>query len=83
MLSDEELEECKRLLIKQKGLLVNRWNDEDTLERLLRARVVWASPEWSGIYRRIPAPTARRTQPGTAPLAVLLLILRGVALTRP
>ena len=53
MLSDEELEECKRLLIKQKPLLVNRWNDEDTLERLLRAQVVWASPEWSGIYRRI------------------------------
>ena len=53
VLSDEELEECKRLLIKQKGLLVNRWNDEDTLESLLRAQVVWASPEWSGIYRRI------------------------------
>ena len=53
VLTDAELEECKRLLIKQKGLLVNRWNDEDTLERLLRAQVVWASPEWSGIYRRI------------------------------
>jgi spermidine/putrescine-binding protein len=53
VLTDEELQECKRLLIKQKGLLVNRWNDEDTLERLLRAQVVWASPEWSGIYRRI------------------------------
>ncbi len=53
VLSDEELQDCKRLLIKQKGLLVNRWNDEDTLERLLRAQVVWASPEWSGIYRRI------------------------------
>ena len=53
VLSDDELEECKRLLIHQKGLLVNRWNDEDTLERLLRAQVVWASPEWSGIYRRI------------------------------
>ncbi len=53
VLSDVELEECKKLLIKQKGLLVTRWNDEDTLERLLRAQVVWASPEWSGIYRRI------------------------------
>jgi len=53
VLTDAELEECKKLLIKQKGLLVNRWNDEDTLERLLRAEVVWASPEWSGIYRRI------------------------------
>ena len=53
VLSDQELEEAKKLLIKQKGLLVTRWNDEDTLERLLRAQVVWASPEWSGIYRRI------------------------------
>jgi spermidine/putrescine-binding protein len=53
VLTDAELEECKKLLIKQKGLLVNRWNDEDTLERLLRAEVVWASPEWSGIFRRI------------------------------
>lgn len=53
VLTDEELEEAKKLLIKQKGLLVTRWNDEDTLERLLRAQAVWASPEWSGIYRRI------------------------------
>ncbi len=53
VLTDAELEECKKLLIQQKGLLVTRWNDEDTLERLLRAQVVWASPEWSGIYRRI------------------------------
>lgn len=53
VLTDEELEACKKLLIKQKDLLVTRWNDEDTLERLLRAQVVWASPEWSGIYRRI------------------------------
>ncbi|MEP9374386.1 PotD/PotF family extracellular solute-binding protein [Mesorhizobium sp. KR1-2] len=53
VLTDEELEEAKKLLIKQKKLLVTRWNDEDTLERLLRAQSVWASPEWSGIYRRI------------------------------
>jgi spermidine/putrescine transport system substrate-binding protein len=53
VLTDEELARCKELLIRQKGLLVTRWNDEDTLERLLRAQVVWASPEWSGIYRRI------------------------------
>ena len=53
VLTDAELERCKELLIRQKGLLVTRWNDEDTLERLLRAGVVWASPEWSGIYRRI------------------------------
>jgi spermidine/putrescine transport system substrate-binding protein len=53
VLTDEGLARCKELLIKQKGLLVTRWKDEDTLERLLRAGVVWASPEWSGIYRRI------------------------------
>ena len=53
VLTDAELAECKKLLIKQKVLLVTRWNDEDTLERLLRAQVVWASPEWSGIFRRI------------------------------
>lgn len=53
VLTDAELEEAKKLLIKQKGLLLTRWNDEDTLERLLRAQAVWASPEWSGIFRRI------------------------------
>jgi spermidine/putrescine-binding protein len=53
VLTDAELEEAKALLIKQKALLLTRWNDEDTLERLLRAEAVWASPEWSGIYRRI------------------------------
>ncbi|MEE9300867.1 MAG: PotD/PotF family extracellular solute-binding protein [Alphaproteobacteria bacterium] len=51
--TDEELEESKRLLIEQKKLLVTRWKDEDTLENLLRSEVVWVSPEWSGIYRRI------------------------------
>lgn len=53
VLTDEELEESKKLLILQKPLLVTRWNDEDTLERLFRAQVVWASPEWSGICKRI------------------------------
>lgn len=53
VLYDNELEECKRLLIKQKPLLVTRWNDEDTLERLFRAEIVWASPEWSGVSKRI------------------------------
>lgn len=53
ILTDEELAEVKKLLIEQKKLLVTRWKDEDTLERLLRAQVVWVSPEWSGIYRRI------------------------------
>ena len=53
VLTDAELAEAKRLLIKQKRLLVTRWKDEDTLERLFRSQVVWVSPEWSGIYRRI------------------------------
>ena len=53
VLTDAELDEAKKLLIKQKKLLVTRWKDEDTLERLFRAQVVWVSPEWSGIYRRI------------------------------
>ena len=53
VLTDAELQRAKELLIKQKKLLVTRWNDEDTLERLLRAQIVWATPEWSGIYRRI------------------------------
>jgi spermidine/putrescine transport system substrate-binding protein len=53
VLTDEELERVKELLIQQKGLLLTRWNDEDTLEQLLRSEQVWASPEWSGIYRRI------------------------------
>lgn len=53
VLTDEELEAVKELLIRQKRLLVTRWNDEDTLERLLRSETVWVSPEWSGIYRRI------------------------------
>jgi spermidine/putrescine-binding protein len=53
VLTDAELREVKKLLIKQKKLLLTRWNDEDTLERLLRSQIVYASPEWSGIYRRI------------------------------
>jgi len=53
VLTDAELQRAKELLIKQKKLLLTRWNDEDTLERLLRSQIVWASPEWSGIYRRI------------------------------
>ncbi len=53
VLTDAELDEAKALLIQQKRLLLTRWNDEDTLERLLRAQAVWVSPEWSGIYRRI------------------------------
>lgn len=53
VLTDAELAEAKRLLIKQKPLLLTRWNNENSLERLLRSQAVWATPEWSGIYRRI------------------------------
>jgi len=53
VLTDEELAEVQRLLIAQKPLLMVRWNDNDTLERLLRAEAVWCSPEWSGIFRRV------------------------------
>ena len=53
VLYDNELEECKKLLIEQKKFLLTRWNDEATLERLLRAQAVWAAPEWSGVYRLI------------------------------
>ena len=53
VLTEAELARAQELLIRQKDLLLTRWNDEDTLERLLRAEAVWASPEWSGIYRRI------------------------------
>ena len=53
VLTEAELTRARELLIVQKRLLLTRWNDEDTLERLLRAQAVWASPEWSGIYRRI------------------------------
>lgn len=53
VLFDDELEAARDLLIRQKPLLVTRWTNEDALEQLLRAEAVWASPEWSSIYRRI------------------------------
>jgi spermidine/putrescine transport system substrate-binding protein len=52
-LTDEELERAKELLIKQKGLLVTRYTDYDGLQRLMRPGLVWASPEFSEIYRRL------------------------------
>jgi len=52
-LTDEELEAAKQLLIKQKGLLVTRYQDYDSLQKLMRPQVVWASPEFSEIYRRL------------------------------
>ena len=52
-LTDEELAAAKELLIKQKGLLVTRYTDYDGLQRLMRPGLVWASPEFSEIYRRL------------------------------
>ncbi|MFO1067856.1 MAG: extracellular solute-binding protein [Geminicoccaceae bacterium] len=52
-LTDEELEAAKQLLIKQKGLLVTRYQDYDSLQKLMRPGLVWASPEFSEIYRRL------------------------------
>jgi spermidine/putrescine-binding protein len=52
-LTDEELEAAKQLLIKQKGLLVTRYQDYDSLQRLMRPGLVWASPEFSEIFRRL------------------------------
>ena len=52
-LTDEELETAKQLLIKQKALLVTRYQDYDSLQKLMRPGLVWASPEFSEIYRRL------------------------------
>ena len=52
-LTDAELEAAKQLLIKQKALLVTRYQDYDSLQRLMRPGLVWASPEFSEIYRRL------------------------------
>jgi spermidine/putrescine transport system substrate-binding protein len=52
-LTDEELEAAKQLLIKQKALLVTRYQDYDSLQKLMRPGLVWASPEFSEIYRRL------------------------------
>jgi spermidine/putrescine-binding protein len=53
VLTDEELKEVKKILIEQKPLLVTRYNDTDTLERLFRANAVWAAPEWAQTYRKL------------------------------
>ncbi len=52
-LTDAELARAKELLIKQKDLLVTRYQDYDALQRLMRPGLVWASPEFSEIYRRL------------------------------
>jgi spermidine/putrescine-binding protein len=52
-LTDDELAETKRLLIEQKKLLLTRYQDYDALDRLMRAKSVWAAPEFSETYRHL------------------------------
>jgi len=52
-LTDDELAETKRLLIEQKKLLLTRYQDYDALERLMRAKSVWAAPEFAESYRKL------------------------------
>jgi spermidine/putrescine-binding protein len=52
-LTDEELAETKRLLIEQKKLLLTRYQDYDALDRLMRAKSVWAAPEFAETYRHL------------------------------
>ena len=52
-LTDQELEETKKLLIQQKKLLLTRYQDYDALDRLMRGGAVWAAPEFSETYRHL------------------------------
>jgi spermidine/putrescine transport system substrate-binding protein len=52
-LTDEELAETQRLLIEQKKLLLTRYQDYDALDRLMRAKSVWAAPEFAETYRHL------------------------------
>jgi len=52
-LTDAELEETKKLLIAQKKLLMTRYQDYDSLDRLMRQGAVWAAPEFSETYRHL------------------------------
>ena len=52
-LTDDELAETKRLLIEQKKLLLTRYQDYDALDRMMRAKSVWAAPEFAESYRHL------------------------------
>ena len=52
-LTDDELAETKRLLIEQKKLLLTRYQDYDALDRMIRAKSVWAAPEFAESYRHL------------------------------
>lgn len=53
VLTDKELMECKRLLVQQKGLLHDRWQNKTLLVDWFKSNAVWASPEWSSAYRSV------------------------------
>lgn len=53
VLTDEELEETKRILIAGKKLLLTRYQDYDALDRLMRGGQVWAAPEFAETYRHL------------------------------
>ena len=55
VLTDEELEECKTWLIKQKGLLLTRYVEYDMVDRLMLSGQAWMSPEWGITFRRLLA----------------------------
>jgi spermidine/putrescine-binding protein len=55
VLTDEELAECKTWLIKQKGLLLTRYQDYDMVDRLMISGQAWAAPEWGITFRRLLA----------------------------
>ena len=59
-LTDDELAETKRLLIEQKKLLLTRYQDYDALDRLMRAKSVWAAPEFAETYRHLTVLQARK-----------------------
>jgi len=52
-LTDQELEETKKLLIAQKKLLLTRYQDYDALDRLMRGGAIWAAPEFAETYRHL------------------------------
>ncbi len=55
VLTDEELAECKKWLIKQKGLLLTRYQDYDMVDRLMVSGQAWCAPEWGFTFRRLLA----------------------------
>ncbi|MSP82418.1 MAG: extracellular solute-binding protein [Alphaproteobacteria bacterium] len=55
VLTDEELEEAKKWLIKQKSLLLTRYQDYDMVDKLMISGQAWCAPEWALTFRRLLA----------------------------